>query len=51
MAQKAAAIDVAFVASISAPSALALRLADKAGLTVASLAGKKLMVFDRMKSQ
>ncbi len=51
MAQKAAAIGVAFVASISAPSALALRLADKAGLTVASLANDKLMVFDRMKSR
>ena len=50
MAQKAAAIGVGFVATISAPSALALRLADKAGLKIACLAGEKLMIFDRIKS-
>jgi FdhD protein len=50
MAQKAAAIGVGFVAGISAPSALGLRLADKAGLKVACLAGDKLMIFDRITS-
>ena len=47
MAQKAAAIGAGFVASVSAPSALALRLAHKAGLTVASQAQGGLMIFDR----
>ncbi len=50
MAQKAAAIGVGFVASISAPSALGLRLADKAGLKIACLAGDRLMIFDRITS-
>lgn len=47
MAQKAAAIGAGFVACVSAPSALALRLAHKAGLTVATKAQGGLMIFDR----
>ena len=47
MAQKAAAIGAGFVACVSAPSALALRLAHRAGLTVATQAQGGLMVFDR----
>jgi FdhD protein len=47
MAQKSAAIGAGFVASVSAPSALALRLARKAGLTVATQAQGGLMIFDR----
>jgi FdhD protein len=50
MAQKAAAIGVGFVASISAPSALGLRMAHKAGLTIGCLAGGQLMTFDRTKN-
>jgi FdhD protein len=50
MAQKAAAIGVGFVACISAPSALGLRMAQKAGLTVACLSGSGLMIFDGDKS-
>jgi FdhD protein len=46
MAQKAAAIGVGFVASISAPSALGLRMAHKAGLKIACLAGENVMFFD-----
>lgn len=46
MAQKVAAIGVGFVASISAPSALGLTMAHKAGLKVACLAGDALMIFD-----
>lgn len=47
MAQKAAAIGAPFVASVSAPSALALRTAEKAGMGVAALCGDHLMMFDR----
>ncbi len=47
MAQKAAAIGAGFVASVSAPSALALTLAHKAGLTVATQAQGGLMIFDK----
>lgn len=47
MAQKAAALGVRFVASLSAPSALALQLAHKAGLTIACRAPGGLMVFER----
>ncbi len=47
MAQKTAALGVGFVASLSAPSALALQLAHKAGLTVACRAPGGLMVFER----
>ncbi len=47
MAQKSAAIGAGFVASVSAPSALALRLAHKAGLTVATQAQGGLMIFDK----
>lgn len=50
MAQKAAAIGVGFVASISAPSALGLRMAHKAGLKIACLSGQDLMIFDGAKS-
>lgn len=50
MAQKAAAIGTGFVACISAPSALGLRLADKAGLKIACLAGDQVMIFDGVKS-
>ncbi len=45
MAQKAAALGVGFVASLSAPSALALTLAHKAGLTIACRAPGGLMIF------
>jgi FdhD protein len=48
MAQKAAAIGAGFVVSISAPSALALKLAHGAGMKVAALAPGGLMIFDRM---
>ncbi|MCR9175121.1 MAG: formate dehydrogenase accessory sulfurtransferase FdhD [Alphaproteobacteria bacterium] len=47
MAQKAAAIGAPFVASVSAPSALALRTAEKAGMGVAALCGDQVMIFDR----
>ncbi len=50
MAQKAAAIGSGLVACISAPSALGLRLADKAGLKIACLAGDQVMIFDGVKS-
>lgn len=48
MAQKAAAIGTAFVVSVSAPSAFALKLAQRAGMSVAALAPGGLMVFDRV---
>ena len=51
MAQKAAAIGAPFVASVSAPSALALRTAEKAGMGVAALCGDQLMIFDRANSR
>ncbi len=47
MAQKAAALGVGFVASLSAPSALALKLAHKAGLTIACRAPGGIMIFER----
>ena len=47
MAQKAAALGVGFVASLSAPSALALTLAHNAGLTIACRAPGGLMIFER----
>jgi formate dehydrogenase assembly factor FdhD len=50
MAQKVAAMGAGFVASISAPSALGLRLAQKAGLQLACLAGDGLMIFDKVKN-
>lgn len=46
MVQKAAAIGCPFLAAVSAPSALALRTAARAGMGVASLAGEGIMVFD-----
>lgn len=48
MAQKAAAIGVGFVVSVSAPSSFALQLAHKAGMVVAARAPGGLMFFDRM---
>lgn len=45
MAMKAARIGVGFVASVSAPSALALAKAREAGLTVGARSGDGLMVF------
>lgn len=48
MAQKAAAMGAGFVVSVSAPSAFALKLAHKAGMTVAALAPDGLMIFDRI---
>lgn len=46
LAQKVAAIGAPFVASVSAPSALALKVADQARLRVGALDGEKLMLFD-----
>jgi FdhD protein len=46
MAQKAATAGAGFVASISAPSALALDLAKRAGMNVACRAPGGLMFFD-----
>lgn len=47
LVQKAAALGLPFVASVSAPSALALRTAARSGMGVAALAGDGVMVFDR----
>lgn len=49
MVQKAAAMGTPFVGSVSAPSALALRVAEKAGIGVASLCGDRLMMFTTTK--
>lgn len=46
MAQKAAMIGAPLLAAVSAPSALALRVARGAGLTVACRAGADVMLFD-----
>ena len=46
MVQKACTMRAPFLAAVSAPSALALRVAAQAGLRVAGLAGEALMVFD-----
>ncbi|MGB8816999.1 MAG: formate dehydrogenase accessory sulfurtransferase FdhD [Rhizobiaceae bacterium] len=46
MAQKAAVCGVGFVASVSAPSSLALQLAQRAGMKVACAAPGGLMFFD-----
>ncbi len=46
MAMKAARIGVGFVASVSAPSSLALAKAREAGLTVGARSGDGLMIFD-----
>ncbi|HHG91203.1 MAG TPA: formate dehydrogenase accessory sulfurtransferase FdhD [Devosia sp.] len=45
LAQKAAAMRFAFVASISAPTALALRVANQAKMRIATQGGNELMVF------
>ena len=44
--QKAAAVRAPFIASVSAPSALALRLAQQSGMGVAARARGGLMMFD-----
>jgi FdhD protein len=46
MVQKAAALGVPFLAALSAPSALALRMACIAGMGIAARAGQDVMVFD-----
>lgn len=46
MVQKAAAIGVPLLAAISAPSALALRMAARAGMMLAGLAGDDVMIFE-----
>jgi formate dehydrogenase assembly factor FdhD len=46
MAQKSASAGAGFVASVSAPSALALDLAKRAGMKVACAAPGGLMFFD-----
>jgi len=46
MAQKAAAIGSPLLAAVSAPSALALRVAAAAGLVIASRSGADVMLFD-----
>lgn len=46
MVQKAAAIGVPFLAAISAPSALALRMAARAGMGVAGCSREGIMIFD-----
>lgn len=46
MAQKMAVMKFGFVASISAPTGLALRIASRAGAIVATLADDEIMIFD-----
>lgn len=46
MVQKAAAIGVPFLAAVSAPSALALRMAAEAGMVLAGLAKDDVMIFE-----
>jgi FdhD protein len=46
LVQKAAAIRAPFIASVSAPSALALRLAQRAGMGIAAKTRGGLMMFD-----
>lgn len=46
MAMKSARIGVGFVASVSAPSSLALAKAREAGLTVGARSGDQLMIFE-----
>jgi FdhD protein len=46
LVQKAAAIRAPFLASISAPTALALRLAQRAGMSIAAKSRDGLMMFD-----
>ncbi|HEU0222377.1 MAG TPA: formate dehydrogenase accessory sulfurtransferase FdhD [Paracoccaceae bacterium] len=46
MVQKAAAIRAPFLAAVSAPSALALRVAAEAGMGLAGRAGDAMMIFD-----
>ncbi len=47
MAQKAASIGFSSVATISAPTVLALKTAKQAAMEVATLSGDELMVFDK----
>ncbi len=51
MAQKAAAMRFAFMASVSAPTALALRVARQAKIKIATQVGDELMVFDTAKNK
>jgi FdhD protein len=46
LAQKSAAMRFCFVATISAPTALALKVSNQAGMQVATLAGDELMLFE-----
>lgn len=46
MVQKTAALGAPFLAAISAPSALALRMAHRAGMGLATRAGADVMLFD-----
>ena len=46
MVQKANVADFAFVASLSAPTALALKIATQSGMTIATKSENALMVFD-----
>lgn len=47
LALKAAAMGIGWVLTVSAPSALALRIAGRAGMTVASQAGKEAVILFR----
>ena len=47
MVQKAATLGAPLLAAVSAPSALALRLAARAGITLACRAGGDIMLFDQ----
>jgi FdhD protein len=47
LVQKAAAAGAPFLAAVSAPSALALRTADAAGMTLGALTPEGAMIFDR----
>jgi FdhD protein len=46
MVQKAAAMGAPFLAAVSAPTALALRVAREAGMGLAGRAGSEIMIFD-----
>jgi FdhD protein len=46
MVQKAAVLRAPFLAAVSAPSALALRMASEAGMGLAGLAGDDIMIFE-----
>lgn len=46
LVQKAAMLGAPFLAAVSAPSALALRMAGEAGMGLAGLAGGRIMIFE-----